>query len=381
MSAAPNGGRRRRCSPSAACRSPPATAPRRTITAGTDLDLARGESDRDRRRVGLGQVADREGDRAAPAAERHRRPGAIRFDGLDLMALAGARDAEACAGRRISMLLQDPFTMMNPLMRCGRAHRGDALRPAGVFEPRRAIGGGRAPPRRGRHHRRGRAAPHAVPALGRHVPARRARRGARARPGAAHRRRAFDGARRHHPGRDHEAPEARAGRARHEPDPDHPRPSAGLLHLRPRLRALRGLAAGGRRRAERRARPAPSLHARPAAFRAAGRKARAAPDRDPRLGPAPRRRRGPLRLRRPLRLGSRRLPSRQSPPLVEIAPGRFIRLHPPARHRGGDARACGGARSSRRPRRRRAAPTAAADPRARPGQDLPRPPRPRRFMR
>ena len=133
-----------------------------------------------------------------------------------------------------------------------RAHRGDAPRPAGLREPGRALGGGAAPARRGRHHRRGRAAPHAVPALGRHVPAGRARRRARARPRAADRRRAFDGARRHDPGRDHDAPEAGAGRARHEPDPDHPRPSPGLLHLRPRLRALRGLAARGRRRAERR---------------------------------------------------------------------------------------------------------------------------------
>ena len=54
---------------------------------------------------------------------------------------------------------------------------------------------------------------------------------------------------------------------------------------------------------ERGERPAASLYARPAAFRAAGGKARAAPDRDTRLGPAPRRCRGPLRLRRPLRLG------------------------------------------------------------------------------
>ena len=37
---------------------------------------------------------------------------------------------------------------------------------------------------------------------------------------------------------------------RHEPDPDHPRPAARLLDLRPRLRALRRLAARGRRRGE-----------------------------------------------------------------------------------------------------------------------------------
>ena len=238
-----------------------------------------------------------------------------------------------------------------------------------------------APARRSRHHRRGRAAPDAVPAFGRHVPARGARRRARARPGAAHRRRAVDGARRHDAGRDHEAPEARAGRARHEPDPDHPRSSAGLLHLRPRLRALRGLAAGGRRREERRERPAASLHAGPAALRAAGGKARAAPDRDTRLGPASRRCRGPLRLRRPLRLGRGHMPGRQSPPSPRSRRDASRPASACATSRRRCAR-CGGARSSRcRLDAGSSAARGAACPRAQSGQDLSPAAAAGRFMR
>ena len=98
-------------------------------------------------------------------------------------------------------------------------------------------------------------------------------------------------------------------------------------------------------------RPAASVHARPAAVRAAGGEARAAPDRDPRLGPAPGRRRRPLHLCRPLRLGGGRLPGRKACPLRDVA-GTLLRLHPPARHRGGDARVAAARPRSRRPLRR-----------------------------
>ena len=96
--------------------------------------------------------------------------------------------------------------------------------------------------------------------------------------------------------------------------------------------------------------------------------------------PAPRRRRGPLRLRRPLRLGSGRLPGRKARPLRDGA-GTLLRLHPPARHRGGDARSATARPRSRRPLPEATQREAAAHPREQSGQDLPRPPRPRRSMR
>ena len=80
------------------------------------------------------------------------------------------------------------------------------------------------------------------------------RRGARPRPGAPDRRRAVDRPRRDHPARDPRAPQVRSGLARDGPDPDHARPARRVLHVRPHLRALRGLAArggaGGGRRAK-----------------------------------------------------------------------------------------------------------------------------------
>jgi peptide/nickel transport system ATP-binding protein len=93
-----------------------ATAPR-TITIGTDLDLARGEAVAIVGESGSGKSL------TAKAITRLLPPnvfasGAIHFDGVDLMALSG-REMRSIRGRRISMLLQDPFTMMNPLMRSG----------------------------------------------------------------------------------------------------------------------------------------------------------------------------------------------------------------------------------------------------------------------
>ncbi len=90
---------------------------RRTITVGTDLDLARGEAIAIVGESGSGKSL------TAKAIARLLPPnvsaaGSIRFDRLDLMALS-EREMQGVRGRRISMLLQDPFTMMNPLMRSG----------------------------------------------------------------------------------------------------------------------------------------------------------------------------------------------------------------------------------------------------------------------
>ncbi len=44
--------------------------------------------------------------------------GTARFDGRDLLSL-GEREVSRLRGRQNSMILQDPFTMLNPVMRCG----------------------------------------------------------------------------------------------------------------------------------------------------------------------------------------------------------------------------------------------------------------------
>ncbi len=54
--------------------------------------------------------------------------GSVRFDGRDVLSLS-EREMARLRGRRMSMILQDPFTMLNPVMRCGdqvvEALRGD----------------------------------------------------------------------------------------------------------------------------------------------------------------------------------------------------------------------------------------------------------------
>ncbi len=102
----------------------------------------------------------------------------------DPPALPRARAVGACAAREIGLILQDPFTMLNPLLRCGRhidevaprrpraaARRG---RPGAPRPIRRLAEVGIDRPRRWRSL--------SVPALRRHAPARRDRGRARARP-------------------------------------------------------------------------------------------------------------------------------------------------------------------------------------------------------
>ncbi|HJU49065.1 MAG TPA: ATP-binding cassette domain-containing protein, partial [Gaiellaceae bacterium] len=52
--------------------------------------------------------------------------GEIVFDGRDLLQ-ARAREVSRLRGRSISMIFQDPFTMLNPLLRCSR-HIEEVLR-------------------------------------------------------------------------------------------------------------------------------------------------------------------------------------------------------------------------------------------------------------
>jgi peptide/nickel transport system ATP-binding protein len=44
--------------------------------------------------------------------------GSVRFDGRDVLSLS-EREMARLRGRQLSMILQDPFTMLNPVMRCG----------------------------------------------------------------------------------------------------------------------------------------------------------------------------------------------------------------------------------------------------------------------
>jgi peptide/nickel transport system ATP-binding protein len=96
-----------------------------TITTGTDLDVGRGETVAIVGESGSGKSL------TAKAIARLLPQGVsatgnIRYDGIDLMTLP-ERDVRQIRGRRLSLMLQDPFTMLNPLMKSGR-HVTEVLR-------------------------------------------------------------------------------------------------------------------------------------------------------------------------------------------------------------------------------------------------------------
>ncbi len=147
--------------------------------------------------------------------------GEIRFEGQDLLA-CDEPAMRKIRGNRIAMIFQEPMTALNPLLRIGeqiaealRIHTGADRREARTRRSRDA-----AP----RAHPRRRAPPRRLSAsiLGRHAPARDDRHGARLRSAPPDRRRADDGARRHHPGPDPEAPGRAQGAHRRGRDHDHP---------------------------------------------------------------------------------------------------------------------------------------------------------------
>ena len=89
----------------------------RIITTGIDLDLRRGESIAIVGESGSGKSL------TAKAIARLLPPGVsaageVRFNGIDLIALP-EREMRLMRGNRISLVLQDPFAMMNPLLKCG----------------------------------------------------------------------------------------------------------------------------------------------------------------------------------------------------------------------------------------------------------------------
>ncbi|HET6620621.1 MAG TPA: ABC transporter ATP-binding protein [Dongiaceae bacterium] len=97
----------------------------RPITTGTDLEVARGETVAIVGESGSGKSL------TAKAIARLLPPGvsatgSIAYDGADLMSLP-EREMRQMRGRRLAMMLQDPFTMLNPLMKAGR-HIAETLR-------------------------------------------------------------------------------------------------------------------------------------------------------------------------------------------------------------------------------------------------------------
>jgi peptide/nickel transport system ATP-binding protein len=108
---------------------------RRLNTAGTDLEVGRGETIAIVGESGSGKSLTAKAIvRLLPAGVSA--TGEIRFDGLDLSSLP-ERQLRRLRGRRFALLLQDPFTMMNPLMRSG-AHLEEMLADRPEFAGRAA---------------------------------------------------------------------------------------------------------------------------------------------------------------------------------------------------------------------------------------------------
>jgi peptide/nickel transport system ATP-binding protein len=89
---------------------------RRAITVGTDLTVEPGET------VGIVGESGSGKSLTARAVMRLLPPrvfadGSVRYRGRELMTLT-ERDMRALRGREISLMFQDPFTMLNPLLRC-----------------------------------------------------------------------------------------------------------------------------------------------------------------------------------------------------------------------------------------------------------------------
>src|SRR5882724_5817994 len=106
------------------------------ITFGTDLDVGRGETVAIVGESGSGKSLTAKAiARLLPSGVTA--TGSIRYAGAEITQLP-EREMRALRGRRISMLLQDPFTMMNPLMKCGK-HIEEMLRGNPAFNSRAAI--------------------------------------------------------------------------------------------------------------------------------------------------------------------------------------------------------------------------------------------------
>ncbi len=108
----------------------------RAITTGTSLDIARGETIAIVGESGSGKSL------TAKAIARLLPPGVsatgrVTYDGIDLLDLP-EREMQQIRGRRLSLMLQDPFTMLNPLMKSG-LHIAEMLRDRPEFRDRGAL--------------------------------------------------------------------------------------------------------------------------------------------------------------------------------------------------------------------------------------------------
>ncbi|HXF73975.1 MAG TPA: ABC transporter ATP-binding protein [Actinomycetota bacterium] len=109
---------------------------RRTIVAGLDLEVGAGET--------VGLVGESGSGKSLTARaivrllpEGVRSEGRVVFDGTDLSALPEG-EMRSLRGRRLSLMFQDPFTMLNPLLRCGE-HVAEMLAENGARVGREGI--------------------------------------------------------------------------------------------------------------------------------------------------------------------------------------------------------------------------------------------------
>jgi peptide/nickel transport system ATP-binding protein len=106
------------------------------ITSGTNLDLARGETIAIVGESGSGKSLTAKAiARLLPLGVSAR--GSIVYDGTEVLTLP-EREMRQLRGRRLSMMLQDPFTMLNPLMKSG-LHIAEMLRDRPEFRDRTAL--------------------------------------------------------------------------------------------------------------------------------------------------------------------------------------------------------------------------------------------------
>ena len=159
--------------------------------------------------------------------------------GRDIGALA-EREMRDVRGKQIAMIFQEPMTSLNPVLHGRRPDRASRCASHHGHRPRgKRSGAAIELLETGRHSRRRsrRVRELSAPAVRRHAPARHDRDGAGVRPGAAHRRRADDGARRHDPGADPRAAapdcSSELGIGGHA---HHPRPRRRRRDRRPRGR-------------------------------------------------------------------------------------------------------------------------------------------------